>query len=521
MSRLTEAVANLTLEQRALLEKRLKRRRAGAARPGIPRQGREQNAFPLSFAQQRLWFLHRLAPESDAYNIPNAVRASGPFNLPALEQTVNEIRRRHEVLRTTFPAREGNPVQVIAPAEMTSLPLTDLSGLPAPERETLARALVEAESCRPFGLTVEPALRVNLLRLDAHAHIILFTMHHIVSDSWSVSVLVREMAALYDAFSDGRPSPLAELPIQYADFAVWQRQWLQGEELEKQQSYWKRQLSGAPPRLKLLTDRPRPARQTFRGALHSLALSKELSADLQTLSRKQGVTLFMTLLAGFNLLLHYLTKQDDIVVGTDVANRSPVETEGLIGFFVNQLVLRTDVSGNPTFQEVLARVREVTLGAYANQVLPFERLVEILNPDRSLGHSPLFQVKLILNSAPTGVLDFPHLKLGSLNGERTTAQLDITLPLWETPEGIGGWVNYNTDLFDATAIARLSALFAKLLGAMVELPRARVSELKEILAAEDRRRQAENEEGFARSSQQKLSRARRKAVSATTTKGAA
>jgi hypothetical protein len=521
MSRLTEAVANLTPEQRAILEQRLKRKRAGASRPGIPRQGREQNAFPLSFAQQRLWFLHRLAPESEAYNIPNAVHARGPLNLPALEQSVSEIRRRHEVLRTTFPAREGEPVQVIAPAEMTGLPSVDLSGLPAPEREARARTLIDAESCRPFSLTDESGLRVRVLRLDEHAHIILFTMHHIVSDSWSVSVLVREMAALYEAFSNGRPSPLAELPIQYADFAVWQRQWLQGDELEKQQSYWKRQLAGAPPFLKLPTDRPRPARQTFRGALHSLALSKELAADLQTLGRKQGVTLFMTLLAGFNLLLHYLTKQDDIVVGTDVANRSRVETEGLIGFFVNQLVLRTDVSGDPTFQEVLARVREVTLGAYANQVLPFERLVEILNPDRSLGHSPLFQVKLILNSAPARVLDLPHIKLGSLNGERTTAQLDITLPLWETPEGIGGWVNYNTDLFDAAAIARLSALFEKLLGAVVALPRARARELREILAAEDRRRQAENEEGFAQSSRQKLGRARRKAVSATDTKGAA
>jgi hypothetical protein len=518
MSRLSDAVANLTLEQRALLEQRLKKRRAGATRVRIPRQGRQQNSFPLSFAQQRLWFLHRLAPESHAYNIPNAVHASGPLNLAALEQSVNEIRRRHEVLRTTFAAQEGEPMQVIAPAETLSLPVIDLSGLPMPERETHARALVGAESCHPFNLSDEPALRVSLLRLGAHAHIILFTMHHIASDSWSMSILVREVAALYDAFSNGQPSLLPELSIQYADFAVWQRQWLQGDELENQQAYWKRQLSGAPPFLELHTDRPRPAKQTFQGALHSMALSKNLSVSLQTLSRKLSVTLFMMLLAGFNLLLHYLTNQDDIVVGTDVANRSRVETESLIGFFVNQLVLRTDISGNPTFQELLARVREVTLGAYANQVLPFEKLVEILNPDRSLMHSPLFQVKLILNNAPIGVLDLPRLKLGSLNGERTTAQLDITLPLWETPEGIGGWINYNTDLFDSTTIARLASLFEKLLSTVVVQPRARVNELKSMLAAEDRRQQVEKEEGFARSSLRKLGQARRKPLGTLSTK---
>jgi hypothetical protein len=503
----------MTPVQRTILEQRLKKRRVGAARTRILGQRREGNSFPLSFAQQRLWFLHRLAPESNAYNIPNAVHADGPLNVPALEQSINEIRRRHEVLRTTFAVREGQPVQVIAPSKATSLPLVDLSGLSLLERETRARTLVAAESCRPFNLAEEPALRVGLLRLNAHEHIILFTMHHIVSDSWSMSVLVGEVATLYEAFSNGQASPLPELPIQYADFAAWQRQWLQGDELENQQAYWKRQLSGAPPLLELPTDRPRPARQTFRGALHSILLSKELSADLQTLSRKRGATLFMTLLTAFKLMLHYVTNQNDIVVGTDVANRGRIETECLIGFFVNQLVLRTDFSGNPTFQELLGRVREVTLEAYANQDLPFEKLVEILNPDRSLMHGPLFQVKLILNHAASGVLALPHLKLRSLNGERTNAQLDITLPLWETPEGIGGWINYNTDLFDAATVARLSGLFEKLLSTVVLQPRATVCELKSILAEEDRQLQAEKENQFAQSSLQKLRHARRKPVS--------
>jgi Condensation domain len=505
MSTLLHAVADLSPLQRTILERRLKQKRASAVKARIPRQGREGNSFVLSFAQQRLWFLHRLAPESNAYNIPNAVHAAGPLNLAALERSINEIRRRHEVLRTTFAVREGQPVQLIGPAETEALPLTDLSGMSAEERETLAPQLIEAESNRPFNLATDTALRVSLLRLGADEHIILFTMHHIVSDSWSMGVLVTEVATLYEAFANGKPSPLPELPIQYADFAVWQRQWLQGDELENQQNYWKRQLSGMPSLLELPVDHPRPAKDTYRGALHSIVLSKELSADLQMLSRTLGATLFMTILATFKLLLHYLTKQDDIVVGTDVANRGRVETENLIGFFVNQLVLRTRISGNPTFQEVLARVREVTLEAYANQDLPFEKVVEILNPDRSLTHAPLFQVKLILNHASSGVLALPQLRLKSLNPERTTAQLDITLPLWETSAGIGGWINYNTDLFDAATMTRFGSLFEKLLVAVVRQPLATVSELKSMLSDEDQQQ-------FAQSNRQRLKQAKRKPV---------
>ena len=279
-----------------------------------------------------------------------------------------------------------------------------------------------------------------MLRLKQDEHVILFTMHHVASDSWSIDVLVKEVATLYEAFSAGKPSPLPELPIQYADFAVWQRAWLQGRELENQQNYWKRQLSGMPLVLELPFDRPRPAKETSRGALQSIVLSKELSTQIQSFSRKEGATLFMTLLAGFKLLLHYLTNQDDIVVGTDVANRGRVETENLIGFFVNQLVLRTQISSELTFAELLERVREVTLAGYANQDLPFEKVVEIINPDRSVTHAPLFQVKLIMNHALGAGLALPQLKLQSLNPERTTAQLDINLALWETPEGIGGLV---------------------------------------------------------------------------------
>jgi len=510
---MTTLLHDLSPAQRAHLERRLKQKRASAVvKPGIPRHGREGNSLVLSFAQQRLWFLHRLAPQSNAYNIPNALHAKGPLNVKALEQSIDEIRRRHEVLRTTFAVHDGQSVQIVGPAKAEELPLVDLSEIPQPQRATIAQQLIEEESNRPFNLAAETALRVSLLRLSTDEHIILFTMHHIASDSWSMGVLVRELGTLYKAFSEGKPSPLPELPIQYADFAIWQRQWLQGDELENQENYWKRQLSGMPSFIELPVDRPRPAKETHRGAIHSIRLSKNLSTKLQMLSRKQGVTLFMTILAAFKLLLHYLTNQDDIVVGTDVANRGRVETENLIGFFVNQLVLRTQISSDLTFEQLLARVRDVTLEAYANQDLPFEKVVEILNPDRSLTHAPLFQVKLILNHAATEGLMLPPLELKLLNPERTTAQLDITFPLWETSEGIGGWMNYNTDLFDAATMDRFSRLFEKLLDAVVQQPRATVSELKSMLAEQTRREQVEREKQFAQSSRLRLTQAKRKPV---------
>jgi hypothetical protein len=512
MSALLKSVAELSPGQRAILERRLKEKRASSVTARIPRHGREGNSFVTSFAQQRLWFLQRLEPDSNAYNIPNALHTKGPLNLEALEQSIDEIRRRHEVLRTIFAVREGQPVQIVGPAQPEDLPVVDLSGVSQPDRDRLTKELVEAEANRPFNLSSETSLRSSVLKLKEDEHIILFTMHHIASDSWSMDVLVNEVGTLYQAFSKGRPSPLPVLPIQYADFAVWQREWLQGQELEKQQNYWKQQLSGMRPLLELPVDRPRPAKETHHGAIHSVALSKELSTNLQTMSRKQGATLFMTLLAGFKLLLSYLTNHDDIVVGTDVANRGRVETENLIGFFVNQLVLRTQISGDSTFEGLLRRVRDVTLEAYANQDLPFERVVEIINPNRTATHAPLFQVKLILNHAPSSGLTLPQLDLKLLNAERTTAQLDIAFPLWETSEGIGGWLNYNTDLFDGATMDRFGRLFEKLLDAVVANPLATVNELKAMLADQNRREQVERELQFAQSSQFRLRQARRKAV---------
>ncbi|HEV2863282.1 MAG TPA: condensation domain-containing protein [Pyrinomonadaceae bacterium] len=514
MSGLAEAVAGLSPAQRAALERRLGERRAGAGAGGarVPRRAAGRDSFPLSFGQQRLWFLHQMEPGGAAYNIPNAVRLRGPFNAAALEQSLGEVRRRHEALRTTFAVEAGEPVQVVAPPALAGLPVVDLGGLPVAEREALARRLADAEAARPFDLEREPPLRATLLRLGPEEHVVLLTMHHIASDDWSVGLLSREVTTLYEAFSQGRPSPLAELPIQYADFALWQRGWLDGGVLEGQLAFWRRHLSGAPPLLDLAGDRQRPARLSPRGALAPVRLPKELSDQLRALSRAEGVTLFMTLLAAFQVMLHYATGQTDLVVGTDVANRRRSETERLIGFFVNQLVLRTDLSGDPTFRELLGRVREVTLGAYAHQDLPFERLVEELNPERSLAHAPLFQVKLILNNAHAGAHALPQLEAGSMTAERTTAQLDMTVPLWDTPEGIGGWINYSTDIFDASGAARIAALFEEAVRAAAESPGSRLSELRALLAGADRRRREEKGAEFAQASRQALKQARRRTI---------
>ncbi|HZH15045.1 MAG TPA: amino acid adenylation domain-containing protein, partial [Archangium sp.] len=354
-----------------------------------PRNGR----LPPSFSQQRLFFLDQLEPNNPTYNIPAAIRLEGALDRTALERSFSEIVRRHEALRTTFQAdpQEG-VVQVISPPASLSLPATDLSGLPESERETEVLRLAQEEARRPFDLAQGPLLRVALLRLGEHQHVLLVTMHHIVSDGWSVSLLSRELSALYEAFSKGQPSPLAELPIQYADYAGWQRQWLQGDALERQLSYWRKQLSGAPQALELPTDHPRPSVQTSRGASHPLRISKTLSEEISALSRREGVTPFMTLLAAFQVLLHRYSGQDDFCVGSPSAGRNRAELEGLIGFFVNTLVLRGRPSGGLTFRELLAQAREATLEAQAHQELPFEKLVEELKPGRDLSRSPLFQV---------------------------------------------------------------------------------------------------------------------------------
>jgi acyl-CoA synthetase (AMP-forming)/AMP-acid ligase II/acyl carrier protein len=383
--------------------------RVSPALPALPLQPAPRNgALPLSYAQQRLWFLNQLGLSHDAYNLLEAMRLLGMLDVAALAQSLREIVRRHEVLRTTFTTIEGQPRQVIRPTTHLPFPIADLQEVPACEREAQLHTLVREEGQRPFDLAEGPLLRATLLRLSPEEHVLLLTMHHIVSDGWSHGVFWRELAMLYEAFATGKSSPLPDLSIQYADFAHWQLQWLQGEVLEARLAYWKPQLASLST-LQLPTDHPRPAVQTSGGTWYPLRLSPALTQELKALSQQHGVTLFMTLLAAFQSMLHRYTGQDDIVVGSLIANRNRVEIEGLIGFFVNTLVLRTDLSGNPSFQALLGRVREVTLGAYSHQDLPFEKLLEELRPQRDLSHNPLFQVMFVLHNTPRQAPQLPGL----------------------------------------------------------------------------------------------------------------
>ncbi|HEU4833564.1 MAG TPA: amino acid adenylation domain-containing protein [Pyrinomonadaceae bacterium] len=459
------------------------RQGAGVGAPPIERQERV-GELPLSFAQQRLWFIDQLQPGSAFYNVPLAVKLTGRLNKEALDQTLTEVIRRHEVLRTRFATVGGRAVQVIEEAEPVTLDAVDLSELEIDERDALVREWVEQEAAMPFDLSRGPMLRVKLLRLGEQEHVVLLTMHHIVSDGWSVGVLIKEVGALYDAYAAGRESPLDELPVQYADFALWQRAYLQGEVLERQLDYWRRQLSDAPTLLRLPTDHARPEVRTFHGGVERFELDQELSEKLRELSRRESVTMFMLLVAAFKLLLMKYSGQHDIVVGADVANRNRAETENLIGFFVNMLVLRTNLSGNPTFNELLRRVREVCLEAYAHQDLPFEKLVEELQPERSLSYAPLFQVVFALQNAPVGDLNLPELSLSTMEPESSTAKFDLVFNMVEVNKRLVGTMEYSTDLFDAGTIKRMLDHFTALLRNVVEQPDAPLDEL-ELLSLEE------------------------------------
>jgi amino acid adenylation domain-containing protein len=442
------------------------------------------NELPLSFAQQRLWFLDQLEPHSPFYNVPVALRLAGALDVSALERTIEEVLRRHDGLRTAFASERGRPNQVVHPPAAFRLHVEDLLMQPEADRETEVERHVAAEAVRPFELATGPLFRASLVRVRPDDHVVLLTMHHIVSDGWSIGLLVREVAELYDAFSHGRPSPLAELAIQYADFAVWQRSWLRGAVLESQLGYWTHRLGGAPATLDLPTDLSRPPVQTHRGALRVLELSRDLSDALANLARREGATLFMTLLAAFDVLLHRLSGATDIVVGTPIANRNRSEIEGLIGFFVNTLVLRTDLSGDPTFRKVLARVREAALGAYAHQDLPFERLVEAVPSKRDLSRAPLFQVMFDLHNEPMPVPSLSGLTVTVQTEHTGTAKFDLTLTLTESPEGLVGSLEYATDLFLPATIERMARQLETLLGGIVADADCRISELPLMSGAE-------------------------------------
>ena len=451
-------------------------------RLSMPAISRDDDS-PLSFAQARLWFLDQLEPNSSVYNVPSGMRLKGLLNVGALEQSINEIVRRHEVLRTSFSMVEGEAVQIISPSLALALPIVELSHLPEVEREAEAQRVAEEEVRRPFDLGQGPLLRAKLVRLGDDDHVLLVTMHHIVSDGWSMGVFFRELSILYEAFSKGKPSTLAVLPIQYVDYAVWQRDWLKGEILDTQLSYWKRQLENIPT-LQLPTDRRRPTVQSYRGAGQSLELSKALPDQVKALSRKEGTTLFMTLLAAFQTLLYRYTGQDDIAVGSPMAGRTRTEIEGLIGFFVNTLVLRGDLSGNPTFRELLARVRKVAVEAYAHQDVPFEKLVEELQPQRNLSHSPLFQVMFVFQNAPATALEFQGLSMSPMINGSDTAKFDLTLSIREESGGLRGDLQYNTDLFDRSTVERMLNHFENLLKGIVADPDRRLSDFALLTPAE-------------------------------------
>lgn len=459
----------------------------GAQRPqliSVERAG----PLPLSYAQQRLWFLWQLAPDSPMYNIPIALRITGSLNEIALRNSFHELASRHEVLRTTFLMKEGQVQQVIAPKPTHVLFVEDFRDKSVDERVSVVQALRRDEARHRFDLAAGPLLRVRLLRMDEQEWMLLVTMHHIISDGWSMGLLVGEITELYTAFVTNRSPMLPPLSIQYADYAVWQRTCMEGGELEKQLTYWKRQLK-AVPILTLPTDRPRPAVQTYSGAMHSVTWSNAVFDRLRLLSKRCGATMLMTLVAAFKVLLKYETGQQDIVVGTDVTTRNTVELEGLIGFFVNQIVLRTHVEGGLKFQDLLERVREMTLAAHAHRDVPFDMLVASVLTKRDLRYAPLFQVKLILQNASPTPLGPPGLELAVLDNEKTTAELDLLLNFEESHEGMSGQFEYNRDLFDTASIIRLAGHFTAIVEQIGLHPEITVRQLEQTLSEQDRLQQ--------------------------------
>ena len=460
MTDVYDRLARLSPEKRAILLSKLKQggTEAGQAVPaGIQRRKRSDGPIPVSFGQQRLWFLHQFEPNSAAYNIPMAMRLSGQLNVAALERGLNEIARRHEVLRTVYATVDDRPEPILLPDPRIELPVVEVPGAAGAAQEAHAQALIRAELQRPFDLARGPVMRALLLRFDATEHILVLTTHHIAIDGWSMGVVNEELAALYSAYMTGQEAKLPELAIQYADFAAWQRETLRGENLERLAAYWRQHLRGAPAVVTFPADHPRPPTQTFRGTVRMHTLPPALADDLRALSRREGATLFMTLLAAFQALLHRYTGQADVVVGSPIANRTRAEVEGLIGFFVNTLALRTSFEGDPTFRELLQRVRATSLAAYAHQDLPFERLVEELQPSRDPSYNAIFQVVFALQNTPDQELQLPGVTLQGMEVDAGTAQLDLSLYIWETTGGLVCRLEYNTDLFEDATIRRLWA----------------------------------------------------------------
>ncbi len=435
---------------------------------------RESQSYPMSFAQQRLWFMDQLSPDNPFYNVETSTPIDGPLDVTALKKTVNEIVRRHAILRTTFRMIDGALRQIVANSLSIKLNVVDLQSLPKDQQEREVRHLNTQMAREQFDLQRGPLLRTSLLKLTPSRHLYSLTMHHIICDGWSMGIFGREMQTLYKAFASNKPSPLQDLPIQYGDFATWQKQWFKSDGMKQQLVYWKKQLEGLQP-LQVPTDRPRPTVQNYCGAYHNFSFSQSFTNALIQLGCSEGATLFMTLLAGFMVLLHRYSGQEDIVVGTYIANRNRAEIEDLIGFFLNTLVLRCNIGGKPTFRDLIRRVRSMALSAYAHQDLPFDKLVEELQPERDLSRNPLFQVTIQLQNAPTNTVHEDPTRI--LDFKRGSAIFDIALMLFETPQGLNGQIEYSTELFDAETIERIARHFEALLTGAVADPDAKVWQL--------------------------------------------
>ncbi|NHB98700.1 condensation domain-containing protein, partial [Photorhabdus stackebrandtii] len=492
---MTKANINIEMLKRAVLEKKLKeqlkKREDHALHLPIGKADRHMS-LPLSFAQQRLWFLGQFDPAaSQAYHMPMVLRLSGQLDPQALSAALDNLVARQESLRTHFTLVDGQPCQQIDSADSGfELPCLDLRTLSETARAKRVAELTEYEACAPFDLTQGPLIRGQLLQLADEEHMLLFTQHHIISDGWSIGIMVRELAALYQAALAGQDAILPPLPIQYADYAVWQRNELQGDRLTEQRDFWCAQLQGAPALLELPTDRPRPSVQSYAGSRVPFHLDAEILTSLKALGQHQGTTLFMTLLAAWAVVLTRLSSQDDIVIGTPVANRTRSELEGLVGFFANTLALRIDPGQCHTMAELLAQVRERTLAAYTHQDLPFEQVVEALQPARSLSYSPVFQVMLALNNTPAQALTLPGLALSLVEQPQRSSQFDLTLSLTETDAGLVGGLEYATDLFDQETVVRIVGYLKNVLTAMTtdvthaipSLPMLSVTEQQQLLA---------------------------------------
>jgi glycosyltransferase involved in cell wall biosynthesis len=523
-----EGVAGLTPQQQALLTLRLRKKSAGRAdHPSralrIERVPRDAE-LRCSFAQERLWFLDQMKPGDSFYNMCSPVRLKGPLDPRVLERSLNEVIRRHETLRTRFSTVKGYPVQVIAPFEPARLPVTDLSGMPEAEREEEARRLAREDEREGFDLARGPLMRVGVLRLSDDDHVLLLTMHHIISDAWSMNVFVRDLSMYYLAFAAGKEPQLTELPIQYADFAAWQRYGLHAEAVKAQFTYWKQQLAGAPALLNLPTDRPRPTARTYlsHGAIRSFRLSPEVSMQLQSLGQRESVTAFIVQLAAFSTLLCRYSAQEDVIVGCNIANRNRSETEGLIGFFINMLPLRTNFSGNPTFREILQRVREVSLGAFTHQDFPFERMIAEVTPDRDPGRMPLVQVIFDFQpnrplSQHVGPVELHRFPSGS--APKNFDMIDMTLHMENAGNRLYGELIYSTDLYNEASIVRLVQNFELLLAGVAANPDIRLGELKQLLEEADRRHHLARQEEFKQAKRGTLRNVKPRAVSVPDTKG--